>query len=183
MSARADQERKTKFAALLRAEQARLFGYIHALVRDWHDAEDIFQQVALVLWRKLDAYDASRSFLAWACGVARLEVSNFLRVRGRSRLFFTDALNLLLIEAAAELSSDETEARAEALGVCVGKLKPEDRELLERCYAEEADVTHTARERGRSSQSVHNSLRRIRRTLFECIRRTLASGCEGGLAS
>jgi len=35
-------------------------------------------------------------------------------------------------------------------------------------------VAAVAEKQGRSPQSVHNSLRRIRRALFECIRRTLA---------
>ena len=90
-----------------RADQARLFGYIHSLVRDSNDADDLFQQTAMVLWRKFAEYDPARPFLGWACGVARFEVTNFLRTRGRSKLYFSDDLNLLLIEATERLTSDE----------------------------------------------------------------------------
>jgi hypothetical protein len=36
-------------------------------------------------------------------------------------------------------------------------------------------VNAVALRQGRSPQSVHNSLRRIRRALFECVRRALAA--------
>jgi len=42
-------------------------------------------------------------------------------------------------------------------------------------------VTRVAGRHGRSPQSVHNSLRRIRRSLFECIRRTLDRQSRPGL--
>src|ERR1700710_651459 len=95
------------FAEYLRLHQSRLFGYIHSLVRDFNDADDLFQQTALILWRKFGEYDRGRSFLGWACGVARFEVTNFLRGRGRNRLYFTDQLNLLLIEAQEQFEPTE----------------------------------------------------------------------------
>jgi RNA polymerase sigma-70 factor (ECF subfamily) len=161
------------FAACLRQHQARLYGYIHSLLRDLNDADDLFQQTTLILWKKFAEYDPRRSFFSWACGIARLEVANFLRSRGRQRLYFSDDLNLLLIEAQAELPDEELEARREALSGCVEKLRQPDRELLLECYGGQGDVPDVAGRRGRSPQSVYNSLRRIRRALFECIARTL----------
>jgi RNA polymerase sigma-70 factor, ECF subfamily len=162
-----------EFAACLRQHQARLYGYIHSLLRDLNDADDLFQQTTLILWKKFAEYDPRRNFFSWACGIARLEVANFLRSRGRQRLYFSDDLNLLLIEAQAEVPDEELEARREALTHCVAQLRQRDRELLTECYGGEADVPEVAGRRGRSPQSVYNSLRRIRRALFECIGRTL----------
>ena len=64
-------------------EKARLFGYIHSLVYDRNDAEDLFQRVGLVLWRKHDEFDRERSFFHWACGIARLEIALFFCAAGR----------------------------------------------------------------------------------------------------
>src|SRR5215813_9507759 len=108
-----------EFAAHLRREQTRLYGYIHSLLRDLNDADDLFQQTALILWKKFGEFDPQRSFFSWACGIARLEVANFLRSRGRQRLYFSDDLNLLLVEAHAELPEVEWEDRREALTRCV----------------------------------------------------------------
>jgi RNA polymerase sigma-70 factor (ECF subfamily) len=161
--------RDAEFAACLRDIQGRLYGYIHSLVRDLNDADDLFQQTAMILWKKFDAFDQQGSFFAWACGIARFEVTNFLRSRGRQRLYFTDDLNLLLIEAHEDLTSEEEEARRNALSQCVAKLRERDRELLMECYQDQAGVVHAAGRRGRSPQSVYNSLRRIRRSLYESV--------------
>ena len=162
-----------QFGDYLRQDQARLYGYIHSLVRDLSDADDLFQQTSLILWRKFGEFDPTRSFFPWACGIARLEVANFLRSRGRQRLYFSDDLNLLLIEAHAEVPDEELVDRRDALARCVAKLRQRDRELLEECYGTGAGVHDAADRRGRSSQSVYNSLRRIRRALYECITRAL----------
>jgi RNA polymerase sigma-70 factor (ECF subfamily) len=168
------QDRKLEFAECLRQHHSQLFGYIHALLRNLSDADDLFQQTALILWKKFDEYDGERSFFAWACGVARFEIANFLRSRSRQQLYFTDEFNLLLIETHEDLKQDEIDMRREALAKCAAKLRASDRKLLEDCYDESGGVACVAQREGRSPQSVHNSLRRIRRALFECIRRTLA---------
>ena len=72
------------------------------------------------------------------------------------------------------MSVAEQAERREALAQCVEKLRERDRELLQECYADASDVNSAADRRKRSSQSVYNSLRRIRRSLYECIVRTLA---------
>src|SRR5262249_35559801 len=94
---------QAEFAGRLRQDQTRLYGYIHALVRDLNDADDLYQQTALILWKKFAEFDRSRSFFAWACGIARLEAASFLRSRSRQRLYFSDDLSLLLVEAQEEL--------------------------------------------------------------------------------
>ena len=169
-------DRQAEFAAQLRRHQTQLFSYIYSLVRDLDDADDLFQQTSLVLWDKFDRFDPSRSFLAWACGVARFEVANWVRYRSRHRLHFSDEVNLLLIDAQEELEADEGEARRAALADCLKKLRARDQQLLDACYGRAVRIAEVARDWGRSTQSIHNSLRRIRRALCECVRRSLAQG-------
>jgi RNA polymerase sigma-70 factor, ECF subfamily len=164
------------YAALLRQHQTQLFGYIYSLVRDLDDADDLFQQTSLVLWDKFDQFDCSKSFINWACGVARYEVLNFLRTRSRKRLYFSDELNLALVEAHESLEQELLEERRVALAGCLKKLRQKDRELLEACYERSAGLPEVARAWGRSTHSIHNSLRRIRRVLFECVQRGVAQG-------
>jgi RNA polymerase sigma-70 factor (ECF subfamily) len=175
-----EQARHADFADHLRQSQSRLYGYIHSLVRDLNDADDLFQQTSLILWRKFDEYDPRRSFFSWACGIARFEVANFVRTRGRQRLYFSDDLSLMLIEAQSEMSDEELVDRRDALALCVEKLRQRDRELLAECYGETTGVPDASDRRGRSTQSVYNSLRRIRRALFECVSRTLAQAARPG---
>jgi RNA polymerase sigma-70 factor (ECF subfamily) len=162
-----------EFDHLLRQYHTQLLGYIHSLVRNLEDAEDLFQETMITLWRKFATFDRQQCFFAWSCGVARFKVMNYLRARGRNRLHFSDDLNLQLVNAHLNFGRDEFEARQRALGPCIQKLREQDRELLRVCYSVAHGVIQAAQGAGRSTQSVHNSLRRIRRALFECIRRTL----------
>jgi RNA polymerase sigma-70 factor (ECF subfamily) len=173
------KDARAEFASLLRGPQTQLFGYIYSLVRDLDDADDLFQQTSLVLWDKFERFDPSKSFIAWACGVARFEVSNFLRSRSRHRLYFSDNLAMILIEAHEEFGEQTLEDRRDALSVCMRKLRPRDQQLLDACYGRSARIPEVAHDWGRSTQSIHNSLRRIRRALFECMSRSLAH--EGDL--
>ncbi len=169
-------DHRLEFAELLGKHQTQLFGFIYSLVRDLDDAEDLFQQSCLVLWDKFSQYDPSRSFVGWACGVARFEVLNFLRFRSRHRLYFLDELNLALIEAHQEFEDGRLEDRRDALSACMKKLRERDQRLLDTCYGKSVGVHEAARVQNRSTQSIHNSLRRIRRSLFECVQRSLADG-------
>lgn len=174
------QTRKAEFTRFLAGIQARLYGYIHSLIPDIHDADDLYQQTALVLWHKFGSFDRGRDFFAWACGVARGEVANFARRRVRQRLYLSADTNLLLVEAHAEMTDAEQDDRRAALSGCVEKLPPADRELLTECYREEDGVHAAADRRHRSPHSVYNSLRRIRKALYDCVNRTLTRAAPGG---
>ena len=54
-------------------------------------------------------------------------------------------LNLLLIEAQDEMTSQELEYRRDALTRCIAKLRQRDRELLTRCYGETSGVHAAAK--------------------------------------
>jgi RNA polymerase sigma-70 factor (ECF subfamily) len=169
-----DTRNRQEYSRLLQHDQARLYGYVHSLVRNLNDADDLFQQVALIMWNKFDTYDPQRSFFSWACGIVRFEVANFLRTRGRQRLYFSDEFNLSLVEAYEELVHEDEANRIEALHNCLGKLRERDRALLQQCYEETESQKVIAANAGRSPQSLANSLRRIRHALLECIGRTIA---------
>jgi RNA polymerase sigma-70 factor (ECF subfamily) len=176
MEVKPPENQRDQFAEQLHQNRTRLFGYIYTLVRNLSDADDVFQQTSLALWRRYDTYDPSRSFLNWALGVARLEAATWLRKRARDRLRFSDEITELLLQAFSELPDAEGSDRQAALPGCVDKLPEADRGLLIECYQRESDVASVAARLGRSAQSVHNSLRRIRRMLFECVERSLARG-------
>ena len=65
--------------------QARLYGYIATLVPSRADADELFQQTSLVLWRKHEEFDPSRDFLRWACGIAHNLIRNFRKQHRRGR--------------------------------------------------------------------------------------------------
>lgn len=170
-----------EFVELLARHRTQLFGYLYALVRNLDDAEDLYQQTSLVLWRKFDQFQPDTSFVHWACATARLEFRNFLRKQRPGRLYFSDDLQSELATIEAEIGLTEIDSRREALATCLDKLSSSDRTLIEQCYgdSDRNNIKQVAESLGRSAQSVYDALSRIRNALFRCVERTLSRESRG----
>jgi RNA polymerase sigma-70 factor (ECF subfamily) len=155
--------------------QDRVYAYVATLLPNRADAEEVFQQTSLVLWRKWQQFDAGRDFVAWACGIAHLEVRNFLRkYKGRGRVYLSEEVLAEVAQVRLEYH-DLLESRREALRHCLDRLDGDDRVLLERCYAGKDSIKTIAEGRGQPPNALYMILKRLRRALFECINRTLAA--------
>jgi RNA polymerase sigma-70 factor (ECF subfamily) len=154
--------------------QDRIYAYIVTLLPNRADAEDVFQQTSLILWKKWQEFDPARDFVAWACGIAHYEVRNFLRKQpDKARVYLSEDL----LEEVGRLRSEQQdmlEARRSALRRCLDRLGQAHRELLERCYAGKDPIKVIAAARGQTPNVLYMTLKRLRRSLFLCINRTLA---------
>src|SRR4051812_31335152 len=72
---------RDRFMELFLRHQDDLRAFLGAMVRDPHARADLFQDVALTLWNRIDTYDPDRPFGAWARGIAAKKV---LQLRERS---------------------------------------------------------------------------------------------------
>ena len=103
--------------------QSRLYGYIATLLPQRDDADEIFQQTSLLLWKKREQYDPKRNFLSWAYGIAHNEIRNFLRTR-RQGVYLSETL----LEKLAELrhaTAERIDAQLQNLVICLEKLTAE----------------------------------------------------------
>jgi len=166
------QDRHDQFVELITSHQSQLYGYIFALVRNRDDADDLFQSVGLILWQKFDSFDPATSFLAWARQTARFAACNFLRRKKMSHV--SEELFEALAQTTTEAQNDTQESFLVALRHCKAKLTVSDEELLKLHYGEDIGTGQIADRMGRPQQSVCNSLTRIRRWLFQCIKKELA---------
>lgn len=171
------QGRHELFVRLLTAAHDRLLAYLASLLGNRHDAEDVFQQASVTMWRRFDTFEPGTDFLAWATKVAFYESREFRRLKARAHFQFSDAL---LETLAAERLPDleHTDARMAALEHCLGKLDAPSRTLVEAAYFEEGSVIQLAGQLGRAPQTLYNKLNLLRRTLAECIERRLAEAAS-----
>ena len=65
------------------AVQSDLRAFIGAAVRDAGTREDVFQEVAMILWKKFELYDPARPFGAWARGIATRKILEDRRLQGK----------------------------------------------------------------------------------------------------
>jgi RNA polymerase sigma-70 factor, ECF subfamily len=167
------------FLRLFLQNERRLYAYILTLLPHRADADDVLQQVSLVLWDKFDTDDPPADFAAWGCRIAYFKVLDFYKHHQRSRVRFSQALLERVADTAAEHAGAlQLDERREALAYCIEKLTPRDRDLLGRRFAQGATTRSAAAELGRSIEAVYKALAKIRHTLFDCVTRRLAQEGE-----
>ncbi|MCS6852573.1 MAG: sigma-70 family RNA polymerase sigma factor [Gemmataceae bacterium] len=166
-----DQER---FLRLFLRCQGEIRAFIGAWVRDPHQREDIFQEVALVLWREFDRYDPTRSFAAWARGIAAKKVWQRWEQARRVPLPF-DPETLRAVQEAFERTEGDAELRADALRRCLASLPEKSRRLLALRYEESLKLADIAQRLRSSLDAVHKALSRLRARLQACVERRLAA--------
>ena len=168
-----EQERHSLFSELITRHQSQLYAYIFALVRNREDAEDLFQSVCVVLWRRFESFQPDSSFFAWARQTAIFVLRNSLK-RKKPPACVSEELLEALAETTVDARSDATDVYLAALRRCKEKLSALDEQLLDLRYVEDLSTRQIADQMGRPQQGVCNSLLRIRRWLFDCIQMELA---------
>lgn len=161
------------FVRELNAAHALLLRYAMSLVGNRHDGEDVLQRASVIMWRRFGEFQPGTDFVAWATTVVFYEARNFQRVAGHCRLRFDDDLmKTLAAERAQQVM--QWPARMTALQVCVEKLEPTQRKLIDEIYTRGVEAGELARKEGRAVQTIYNKLNFIRRTLAECVQRNMA---------
>lgn len=157
---------------LLTQHQEQLFRYIFSLVPCEADARDVLQETSVALFRKFDQYDATRPFLPWAYRFAYLQVQKHREKSARSPLLFSeDVIDLIANERAhIEPQLDE---RLRVLDACLGKLTPQDKELVTSRYALRQSAEEMMRRFDMSRRTLFRNLEMLRQRLHECVTRQL----------
>jgi RNA polymerase sigma-70 factor (ECF subfamily) len=163
-----------EFVQQFTIHQRRLYLLILSQTGNTQDAEEILQETNLIIWSKYHQFDIATNFFAWAAQIATYEILKHRQRQRRDKLRFSDQFVDAVSREVLEWS-DEFERRRTALDVCLQKLRPADRILIQERYRPGNRGKHVAEDLGRPANSVYQSLGRIRRTLLECIQRRLAA--------
>lgn len=172
-------QRRDEFTQLLCQYERQIFSFILALVWNMHDSEDLYQQTVMTLWDKFGDFQQGTNFPRWACSVARLVVLEFQRKRRKQSVSLTADTAALLADEHSVASATDLVAPTDMLIDCMKQLSSADQQLVSLHYCDDRPVTMIAKELGRPAQSIYNSLFRIRRSLFDCMRRAAARRGEG----
>jgi RNA polymerase sigma-70 factor, ECF subfamily len=166
------ESHECNFGRLFVQHEARIYGYIRSLVAHRVDAEDVLQETASVLWQKFSDFRPGSNFLAWAMSVARFQVQRYRRSQKHNVLHFSESFHdLLAADTVAE--SARLGDLQQLLDECMHKLPPADRELFVLRYGSEATTASLADRLGRPASTIYNAIRRVRRSLVDCVKRSL----------
>ncbi len=168
-----EDSRHRLFLCAFSAHEPALRAFVRRLVPSRMDADDVLQDVAVVLWTKFDSFREGADFRAWAFGIARFEVLAWFRDRGRDRLVLDETVVSLIAEEPG-LDEPGLSRHLRALEECLRKMDDGQRDLLMRAYRPGSRIQDLAGASGRSVAGFYQWLHRVRRQLSDCIQTRLA---------
>jgi len=164
-----------EFVRELTLHQGSILAYVRSLMGGCPGAQDILQQTNLVLWEKKDKFVPGTNFKSWAFAVARFEVlGQRKRLRRDGWLVFGEDVAEKLAQDQEEDATD-WENSLQALEGCMGKLRPQDMELVQMRYSSSCGLDEYANTLKRSSGTLKARLFKIRAALRRCIENSLSS--------
>ncbi|HVZ59421.1 MAG TPA: sigma-70 family RNA polymerase sigma factor [Terriglobales bacterium] len=152
-----------------------LFAFIFGLVRNPHDAEDIFQEVWVRFSRALTDGAQIEDQAKWCRGTARNLILHHWRDQKKQPLPVDDELLDLaeLAFAEQENNPDYRRRRQEALTECIGELPERSQEILRLKYESWLAAERIGEQLSQTAAAVLMSLSRIRKALRDCAARKL----------
>lgn len=153
-----------------RRTSAKLFGVILRILPDRLEAEDVLQDVYLLVWRKAAMFDATRaSPITWLAAMARNRAIDRLRAGG-GRTFVSDDV---ISETAdtAPLASATLEAAQEAGQIerCLGELEPTHAGAVRQAFFDGLTYDVLARRAGVPLGTMKSWIRRALLRLRSCL--------------
>lgn len=171
------------FLAQFLANRDGILAFILVMIRDRERAEEIFQEVSLVLWEKFESFRPGTSFGAWARQIAVYKIQNERRRLARAPVLLEPETMQNVAQA-----FDETEAMGvdedwkKALHHCLEKLSPASRRLMDLRYFQKLRHDQIAGQLGRTLAGVNSALCKIRVSLEGCMKGFLVRGeSDGGV--
>lgn len=165
------------FLLQLTNNQSALYAAIVSMLGGADGAQDVLQETNAALLEKALEFDPARPFVAWAIGFARTQVLSWRKKQTRDRLILNDELFEVISERLTTESATANR-RLEALEGCLGKLSGSSREMVTARYMHGESVQTIAARLDRTVNFVSVLLFRIRQTLLDCVRMTLAAEGE-----
>ncbi len=154
-------------------QRSLLLGYINAIVRDLHAAEDILQESLVLATQK--KFNDEQHAHAWIRATARNLSFNELRRQARRPATINEEVFSLLEPVFQELADEghHQGTRLEALRSCISGLSSTAQEQLHLRFREGLDAETIATRMKRPLNTIYIGLSRSYRRLADCIGRRL----------
>ena len=148
--------------------------FAYAVVRDFHMAEDVFQEVAVIVAEHWETVPSGDGLIPWLRETTRRKALEALRKQRRASCVLSDSVLEKLGESFH--AGGPAPDLKDALASCLSKLEGPSRAILEARCGDGLAGEAIAHRFGRTIQSVYSVLKRTRLILAQCVERTLAGG-------
>lgn len=163
-----------QIAAVLFAQRLPLTAFVAAITRDFHLAEDIFQEVCVKAVSRDGEFDSPEHVVNWARVAGRNRAIDIVRARdGRYTGLTVELLDTLAMEWPRPSALERLQ---HALDDCLERLTANNRELLRLRYFERRSCADVAALMQRKVESVYQALSRVHKALGDCMRARVREG-------
>ena len=168
--ANALSEKTMRVQQLFVKHQLGLRAFILSLEPNFTDAEDLLQEVFLVITKKANEFQEGTNFFAWGCTIARFKLLELLRRRAKSQALSEEVIEAL---CAVEPEQQFAASRLALLQNCLEQLAPKARQMMYLRYYGEHSPAQIARLVSWTPNAVRVALSRARTVLQECLERRM----------
>jgi RNA polymerase sigma-70 factor (ECF subfamily) len=145
-------------------------GMLTAMVGNYTTAEDLFQEVAVIMTRKREEASEDCKFVAWARSIAYNVVRDYRKKMARAKVRFLDDEALESVSLVFEEADEPMwDVRRQALRKCAEKLPDRERMVLRRRYEESVPIEDLAASLSTSRGAIDTLLYRVRKALHQCV--------------
>jgi RNA polymerase sigma factor (sigma-70 family) len=157
------------FEDLLVPHLPMLFAYCRAICGDYHWAQDVVQETALIAYRNLNHLFPEVDLASWLKAIARRQALAARRQAARLGTWAEEALEAAYADPGPETLAPERDALAR----CLEGLDPRSGRLVRGHYFEGLRLTQLADALGLNLNTVKTLLYRARLSLKDCMQRRL----------
>jgi RNA polymerase sigma-70 factor (ECF subfamily) len=124
---------KHAMRVLFQRHQVRIYRFVLRIVGNASLAEDIVNEVFLVVWRSAGRFKAESQVTTWLLAIARHKAISALRRRAEAQLDDHTAASIADPQDDPETRMDK-EDRSEIIQKCLTRLSPSHREIIDLVY-------------------------------------------------
>ena len=161
---------KEEITAFLVSERINLTAFIAAMTRDFHTAEDLYQELFVQAVGKQDSFQDTTHLLRWSRTVGRTRAINYVQRYRKRQILLSDELLDLFQEHWPDHEKRDGAAMREALGSCLEQLTPRSREIVRLRYFKALRGIDVAEHLKSKVDTIYKALARIHHQLRDCVR-------------
>lgn len=158
------------FLQALSSHERWLASYVHTLIPNSADADDVLQEVRLALWKNYDQFEQGSSFSAWSKKIAFYRALAFRQkkaIEQKHMVFSQECYELLDKNHSTDVQSISAETKR--LGTCLTKLPPKWQNIIAMRYKEEFSIEEIALHFDLTNSACYKTISRIRLQLRKCL--------------
>jgi RNA polymerase sigma factor (sigma-70 family) len=167
-SERKPSRQEEVLSELLRVRE-RATGFCYAVLRNFHAAEDTYQEAAMVVARRMEEYTGS-GFEPWFWTILRNVLGSRIRAARRAHVLADSALLERLEGLARAPARPEPEENVDHLAACLERLGGTMRKVVHWRFMDDLACDEIARRLGRTVQAAYALIKRARQSIKECVR-------------